>query len=206
MFPCPAQELLYHHLSFGAAGTEMDVVVKGSVVRTERAEGSAWTPDNHHNCYGLRAKTWCLPGELPIGAPTILHSFVAFMSGNACTITNHKTIKIIPMGIYWLLINYCLCFVDTKWTHIVPLKETEFTHSWWCNFKWSNNSKEKMVLFVHFNSVQRDNKTSKGIYRLRWNSKCSICTKHTEGEKKEEGESIWDTTAIFHTASWKCLI
>lgn len=143
--------------------------------------------------------------QLPIGVPTILRSFIAFISGNVWITTNHESIKIIPIGIYWLFINYCLCFVDTKWTHIVHLKETEFTHSWWCNFKWSNNSKEKTVLFVHFNSVQRDNKTSKGMYRLRWNSKCSICTKHTEGKKKDEGESIWDTTAIFHTTSWKCL-
>lgn len=37
---CPAQELPYQHLSLGAPGAEMEVVIKGAARNTEQAQGS----------------------------------------------------------------------------------------------------------------------------------------------------------------------
>lgn len=68
--------------------------MKGAVVRAECAEASPLlgTIGNNHSCYWPTANTLCLPEELLTEVITLLRVFFAFISGNACILTNSKTI------------------------------------------------------------------------------------------------------------------
>ena len=98
---------------FGAAGTEMEVAMKGAVMRAEWAEGSllAVTKGNNHSAYWPTASMLCPPEELLIEVITLLHVFFASISGNARVIKNSKTIFNHPYSRPTeFLLTACSCF------------------------------------------------------------------------------------------------
>lgn len=68
------------HLSFGAPGPEMEVIMKGAVGNTEQAQGSLCLALQKISCCWLRTNMLYLPEEWLVGVTSLLHVFFAFIS------------------------------------------------------------------------------------------------------------------------------